>query len=240
MIVLMDIGNTRTKYCTVENKKRNKPQAIINESLSFDFLTEHFPRATKVVVASVSHPELTISIGQWCEQNQVSFQQVISAKNKNTLVSAYEKPEQLGVDRWLALLGVSETFPKKNILIIDSGTATTVDLLTKDGQHQGGWILAGINMLITSVLTNTTQVKANDKAQESITFGINTSENVHHAAWAATVGSVNMAISQSEQQGVSIDEIIITGGNGAKLSSLLAQPNLVIDDLVFLGLQTYI
>jgi len=239
MIILIDIGNTRTKYCTVEHGERSQPQAISNESISDDFLTERFTGATKFFVASVSHNQLTDDIDHWCQHNKIVYQRVISEAKKNKITTAYQQPTQLGIDRWLALIGAAESLPNRNILIIDAGTATTFDLLAASGQHQGGWILAGINMLVTSVLANTTQVHANDKEKEQVTFGTNTSENVHNAAWAATVGAVNMAISQSEQQGIRIDDIILTGGNSHLLSSLISQKNLVIEDLVFIGLQTY-
>ncbi len=239
MIVLFDIGNTRTKYCIVQNGSRSQPKAIPNEELSCDFLTEQFSGSTKVLVASVSHNKLTDSIDNWCQHNKVFYQRIVSEAKKNKVISAYQEPSQLGIDRWLALIGASDALPERNILIIDAGTATTFDLLAANGQHQGGWILAGINMLITSVLANTIQVHANHEEQERVAFGANTSENVHNAAWAATVGAVNMAISQSEYQGFTIDEIVLTGGNSNILSSLISQKNLVIEDLVFIGLQAY-
>ena len=60
----------------------------------------------------------------------------------------------LGVDRWLAILAAAfKLYPQKNVLIIDAGTATTVDLLAKSGVHQGGWILPGITIpCLNSVL----------------------------------------------------------------------------------------
>jgi type III pantothenate kinase len=240
MIVLFDIGNTRTKYCTIIDGKRSHSNAIPNKILSCDFLSEQFSDIRKVLVASVSHNELTDNINLWCQKHNVMYQRVESEAEKNGIVSAYEDHTKLGVDRWLAIIGASYAFPDKNLLIIDAGTATTFDILTAEGRHQGGWILAGVDMLITSVLANTTQVHANDKEQESISFGRNTSENVHNAAWAATIGSVYVAIEQSAELGLNIDEIIITGGNREKLSSLIHQKALVIEDLVFIGLQTYI
>lgn len=240
MIVLFDIGNTRTKFCIVKDDVREHSIAISNEKLSGNYLTEAFGGARKVLVASVGHNELADDINQWCQRHNVIYQQVVSEAKKNGIVSAYEDYTKLGIDRWLAIIGASYTFPQKNVLIIDSGTATTFDLLTSDGKHQGGWILAGVDMLITSVLANTTQVHANDNEQECTSFGKNTSENVHNAAWAATVGSVNMAIEESTELGINIDEIIVTGGNRKKLSSLIHNKASVIEDLVFIGLQTYI
>lgn len=240
MIVLIDIGNTRTKYCIVRDGEGTSQQAISNNSFCHEFLDVNFTDATRIVVASVSHQQLPDEISAWCNINKITYQQVISEAKKNNVISAYQVPSQLGVDRWLALVGAAEIFPNKNILIIDAGTATTVDLLASNGQHQGGWIIAGIETLISSVSTETVQVQANDKEQASLAFGVNTSENVHNAAWAATIGAVELAILKAQDQGVTIDEVIFTGGNGALLSTLTSYQSTIIEELVFTGLQAYI
>lgn len=240
MIVLMDIGNTRTKYCVVNNDKSSAINVIENESLSNEFFNVNFAHVSKVLVASVSLNERTDVLSAWCKINEVTYKRIVSEVKKNQVITAYQQPSQLGVDRWLALIATAQMFPNKNILIIDAGTATTIDLLASNGQHQGGWILAGLTALVSSVLTQTAQVKANDKEKESLAFGFNTSANVHNAAWAATVGAINLAISQAQQQGCIIDEVIFTGGNGALLSSFIAHPSKVIDGLVLNGLKAYI
>jgi len=240
MIILIDIGNTRTKYSIVSDNKRTPMTAISNELFTNDFFNKQFNNAFKMIVASVNHNKLTDELSAWCKINKVTYQRVISEVKKNNVLTGYQQPKKLGVDRWLALVGAAELLPNKNILIIDAGTATTIDLLAANGQHQGGWILAGITTLITSVLAETAQVQANDNEKESIAFGLDTSANVHNAAWAATAGTINLAISQAQQQGIPLDEVILTGGNGTLLSTLISQQSRVIDDLVLRGLQAYI
>ena len=240
MIVLIDIGNTRTKYSIVNNNKRSKQQAVSNGYLTESFLIENFIDASRIIVASVNHYKLTNKLSAWCKKNKIECQQVVSEKNKGKVISGYQEPSQLGVDRWLALIGTAELFPNRSALIIDAGTATTIDYISAAGQHQGGWILAGIKALVSCVLTETAHVKVEDNEKESLVFGINTSENVHNAAWAATVGAVNLAISQIQARDLILDEVIITGGNGKLLSSLASHQNTVIEELVFFGLQAYI
>lgn len=240
MIVLIDIGNTRTKFCIVNNGTRGPQQAILNKNVSESFLNENFSKAQKIIVASVSHYELAGSIEEWSERQEIIYVRVVSELQRNNILNGYQVESQLGVDRWLALIGAGILFPRKNILIVDSGTATTIDLLTANGQHQGGWILAGINTLLSSVLADTAQVSANKKETVSLAFGLNTSENVHNAAWAATVGMINLAVSHTENQGIVIDEVIFTGGNADLLSSLSLIECEIIEELVMIGLQAYI
>jgi type III pantothenate kinase len=239
MILLFDIGNTRAKYCTMDEGKISCPEAIINQQLTSHYLSECFAGITSVIIASVSNEDITHVIRAWCKSNNIRYRRVLSEKKKNNVTSGYKEPKQLGIDRWLALIGAAEIYPNKNVLIIDAGTATTIDFITNEGRHQGGWILAGIKTLISSVLAETTKVEANSMEEESVKFGITSSENVHNAAWASTIGAVHIAISQVKILGYELEEIIITGGNGKVLSSLLSQHNRVIEDLVFRGLQAY-
>lgn len=240
MIALVDIGNSRTKFCVVIEGSRGPVKIISNELLSSDYLTECFDKADKLFVASVSRNELTDEIELWCQKYNISYQQVVSEKRRNDVISAYNQPTQLGVDRWLTLIGANALYSGKNTLIVDAGTATTIDLLAANGEHQGGWILAGIDTLFSCVLNNTTQVQAYIDKTANLSFGASSSENVNNATWAATVGAINLAIYQSDQQGVTIDEVLLTGGNGRVLASLLTHQCTVIEDLVFIGLQAYI
>lgn len=240
MIVLIDIGNSRTKYCLVEKNIRTPVTAISNELLNNDYLNIHFSRAEKIVAASVNDNSLTDKLSHWCLVKKVAYQRIVSEATKNNVITGYQQPEKLGVDRWLTLIATGQAFPNKNVLIVDAGTATTFDILASNGQHYGGWILAGLTTLVSSVLADTTKVEANEEEKESIAFGLNTSENVHNAAWAATIGAINLATSQALEQSLVLDEVIFTGGNGALLSSLFSKPSKVIDDLVLRGLQAYI
>jgi len=240
MIALVDIGNSRTKFCVVSESNRNSVQSIPNEQLSNNYLSEYFDKVDQLIVASVSRNQLTDEIEVWCNKHHISYLKVESAKCRNNVVSAYHEPSQLGVDRWLTLIAANSLYPNKNILIIDAGTATTIDVLSANGEHQGGWILAGIDMLFSCVVNNTSQVKANAANTGCLSFGLSSSENVNNATWAATVGAINLAITQSEKQNLEIDEILLTGGNGHVLASLLSHRCTIIEDLVFIGLQEYI
>ena len=58
--------------------------------------------------------------------------------------NAYRQAEKLGADRWMALLAAAELTGGDQV-VIDAGSAITVDLLRADGRHLGGAILPGFN-----------------------------------------------------------------------------------------------
>lgn len=253
MMLLIDIGNSRTKYVSLVDGKLSDPSQLNNTDFTSAYFDKHFRQVSRVVVANVAKSGLTSALSTWCQSHQVKFTQVHSERQKDVLTSAYQDPSLLGIDRWLALLGATRLYPEKNVLIIDAGTATTVDFLDEHGQHQGGWILAGINVLLTSILSHSTLVHAENEAEPCLLFGKSTSDNVHNACWAATIGLIHQAIKQAQKYG-ELDQILVTGGNGKALTLLLESElqessfkkgnisvkNIkFVDELIFYGLQEY-
>ncbi len=262
MIALMDIGNTRLKY-TLLNVEHHEARDIAydvsevhtlnNHDLTEQWLENTFTQisnvqVTKVIVASVADEALTTSIANWCESKTIAYQQVVSERCKFGVTSAYYQPRQLGVDRWLALLGTQLLYPNQSAIIIDAGTATTIDVISAQGQHLGGWILAGIDILSSSLLSNTSQIKAEQMAKPALSFGLSSSDNVNNACWAATLGAIVIAVTQAKQQLPNLDKLIFTGGNAKALQQLCLQkvvdlPDSLtrerVDKLIFFGLQRY-
>jgi len=66
---------------------------------------------------------------------------------------AYPEVGALGADRWASLLAAHSTYPGAT-LVVDAGTALSLDLLEADGRHQGGWLCPGLTALRTSLRTN--------------------------------------------------------------------------------------
>ncbi len=248
MILLIDIGNSRTKYVELIDGELSATTQLTNTDFSAVYFAKHFSQASRVIVANVAKSALTNELARWCAEQQIIFKQVHSEQQTKALISAYQDPTTLGIDRWLALLGAIHLYPKENVLIIDAGTATTVDLLASNGQHQGGWILAGIKALFNSILSHSTLVHAESKTVANLAFGTNTTDNVNNACWAATLGMIEQAITQAQQLD-DVDRIILTGGDGKALTRLLlaqrTEQTMVIqniqfiDNLIFHGLQEY-
>jgi type III pantothenate kinase len=248
MILLIDIGNSRTKYVEFIEGKISTTVQLNNQDFIATYFTKNFSNASQVVVANVATSSLTNELSKWCQEQAINFNQVYSEQQKKALTSAYQEPTTLGIDRWLTLLGASYLFPKEHVLIIDAGTATTIDLLASNGQHRGGWILVGIKALFNSILSHSTLVHAESKSTPSLVFGTNTTDNVNNACWAATLGMIQQGITQAQQLG-NIDRIVFTGGNGKALTTLLltqtnehiidVQSIQFIDNLIFYGLQEY-
>lgn len=238
MRLLVDIGNTRTKYTVEQQGKLSVIQTKRNEDINQQWLENITFSVKTIIIASVSEEHLVDVFLAYAKKNSIEFFNVESESKRFGVTSSYQAPRTLGVDRWLTLLAANFIHSNENILIVDAGTATTIDLLDKSGKHLGGWILPGIDILFNSLLLNTSQIMATKENHVDISFGKSTSDGVNNACWAATLGFVNQSITQAKKQ-VSLDKIILTGGNAEKLSILLSAKHHIVHELVFIGMQRF-
>lgn len=239
MKLLVDIGNSRTKYVEcVENAYFNI-HSVDNYLINEKWLNKNWASAEKVIIATVKGGELSKIIELWSTEVNLPIQFVITEKERFGITNSYNIPHNLGVDRWLSLIGGAHKYPNKGLIIIDAGTATTIDILDHQGNHQGGWILSGIDILLEQIGNNTSQVKYSINEDPSIEFGQSTSDCVNNAVWAATAGMINMGINKAKKD-FNINLCILLGGNADKLSALIDFENMIIDkELIFSGLKRY-
>jgi len=238
MRLLVDIGNTRTKYVFEQYGELSKIQSERNENINEKWLRSITASVKVIIVASVSEAYLTDVFSIFASQGAIKFLKVASESKRFGVISSYQQPTTLGVDRWLTLLAANNLCKNENVLIIDAGTATTIDLLDKSGLHLGGWILPGIDVLFNSLLLNTSQVLATQETIPNLSFGKSTSQGVNNACWAATLGFIEQSLKQAKQQ-VSLDKVLLLGGNAEKLSALLSTKHHIVHELVFLGMQRF-
>ena len=238
MRLLIDIGNTRIKYVYDNGSQLLDISTIDNQQISEMWFKRVSYKVNEIIVANVSQSSLTETLIRWSKKADITLMSVKSEKAAFGVKTAYQQPNQLGVDRWLALIGARTLYPDKNILIIDAGTATTVDLLNKNGQHQGGWILPGVDTMFTSLFKDTAHVLATKEKKVTLGFGHNTTECVNNACWMATVACIKQAKIEAEKYGT-IDVTFLIGGNSAAINELLDQKLQRSEQLIFLGLQRY-
>ncbi|MBA6353838.1 MULTISPECIES: type III pantothenate kinase [unclassified Colwellia] len=238
MRLLVDIGNTRTKYTFEQQGELSIIQSERNETINEKWLSSITESVVSIVVASVSEAYIIEVFIAYAQQHNIELHIVNSESKCFGVTSSYQQPTTLGIDRWLTLLAANILYPDENVLIIDAGTATTIDLLDSQGIHLGGWILPGIDILFNSLLSNTTKVLATQEHQANISFGKSTSDGVNNACWAATLGFIEQGIKQANKQ-VSLDKVLLTGGNAKKIAALLNRQHYIIDELVFIGMQRF-
>ena len=152
------------------------------------------------------------------------------------LRNGYADAAALGVDRWLALIAARALLPDSPCLLASSGSALTLDFLRADGQHLGGFIVAGRRMQLQALA----QVPSLRQAEtDALIEGY-----PRETSTALSAGSARMLSSfiASEYQGFRDQhpdaKLLLSGGDGEFLLSLLPMdldamhvPYLVLDGL---------
>lgn len=142
----------------------------------------------------------------------------------------YPEPGRLGVDRWLAMLG-GRCYHRGALLVIDAGTALTVDFLTADNHHDGGYIVPGLDLMQQALWRNTRRVIA--YADEHDASMLVPGKDTRGCVSAGT-RRMQLAFVENVIAGFPDYQPIITGGDGGWLArelNLEYRPELVLDGL---------
>ena len=153
------------------------------------------------------------------------------------IISAYPEFNRLGVDRWLALLGAAEV-TRRDAIVIDAGSAITVDLLRADGQHLGGAIMPGFN---TSVARFKEMLAVADFDHADILSvekpGCST-ESCIHINYESDTGVYLRQLVQRWIRLLADDAVlIVSGGDAERIVSQLDYDYRLVPDLVFQGMR---
>ncbi len=228
MRLLVDIGNSRFKSAIDDGGELHSLPAFawhdifLHEKLNDIWLEPLDGRAPDSIhVSNVAGDRLLPNLNAWCCSTwglkPVAMQSEVAFK---TLKNGYEKPHTLGIDRWAAMIGAREKY-EGALCVIDSGTATTVDVIRADGQCIGGAILPGIYTMRRSLGKYTAALFAADC--EIAPFSDNTAGGIAGGTGYASVGAIERLIDEAVKA-VGPVTTVVTGGEGAVLESLLTRP----------------
>ena len=156
-----------------------------------------------------------------------------SAAQSGTLRNSYAEPERMGVDRWLAMLGAQQ-HRRGRFAVIDAGSALTVDIVADDGQHEGGYIIPGPELMERALLLDTDRVRFAQDVGYALNPGQSTAEAVRHGIAAAQAGSVRLVLEKAE---IAATQVLFCGGGAEVLMQLMGIDEGYFPDLVFEGLE---
>jgi type III pantothenate kinase len=151
------------------------------------------------------------------------------------VTNGYRDPTQLGADRWVALVAAHRAAPGHK-LVVNAGTALTIDALTADGKFLGGLIVAGPALMRRSLDGATAALRESAGAVRD--FPDNTPDAIASGSIAAGVGAIERVARAMSARGTPVGLIILSGGAAGELSPALGLPFRLHENLVLDGLQT--
>src|SRR6185503_9755799 len=154
---------------------------------------------------------------------------VAARANQCGVTNTYGDPSQLGADRWAALIGARHVHAGPSV-VVSSGTATTVDLLSGAGVFRGGLILPGVELMKESLASRTAGLPL--ARGEFTDEPRNTADAIESGCLLAQAGAIERLHARLEPGAV----CLISGGAALRIAARLNVPARVVDDLVLQGL----
>ena len=125
---------------------------------------------------------------------------------------------------------------ESSFIVIDAGSALTIDVVKQSGEHIGGYIVPGLRMMKNSLGLNTAQIMLGQDAKlPSMSLGKSTSDCVEAGIHLSSVKLIE-AVFEEESRKLKECQVFITGGDANLLASLLSLKYVIIPDLVLRGL----
>lgn len=225
--LLIDVGNTNAKYCIAKDDDY--------QDITYEQALNWLPNINKIAVAQVASNDeadrllsIANSRGIYIYHAEVSIEDL-------GIKCGYSNHKNLGIDRWLGILAAELLFPMQQLIVVDAGTALTIDCLTRDKKHLGGWIIPGVDLMQSSIVQRAPKVFKGDNSNFEY-FGTDTPSAVENGSLLTCIGAIHHAAALLTTQTGKDSKLIITGGDKKRLSEHLDLPHVTYDNLVFIGL----
>jgi len=244
MDLLIDIGNTRIKWAMLDDGLLQDSDAI-EHRMGSAAITTMLERITVVpsgiVAANVAGDRIGALISAAVREHwklPVCF--ATSQPQAGTVRNGYDDFRQLGVDRWLAIIAAADRFAGP-VCIVDAGTAITIDVVADGGNHLGGYIIPGLDLMRRSLGEETgdlRQLAGDERPAGRMTPGHGTAEAIAGGSLAAVCSLIDRCIGEL-RGGNATPELVITGGDAERLIPYFDVTTHLRPQLVLEGLAKY-
>ncbi len=235
IVLAIDAGNTRVKW-GLHDGIRWRARAWVATAqvgrLKAAFV--QLPRPHAIVISNVAGSSLRDKLRQTLPAAPAP-QWIRSAREAAGIRSSYAAPAQLGCDRWAALIGARRLFGCAAV-VVNAGTALTVDALTTDGVFAGGMIAPGVQLMRHALADNTAGLKL--RTGRFSFFPDSTGDAIMSGAINASCGAIERMARFLEDAGEAAPLCVISGGGAALLAPHLNLEVKLVDNLVLEGLLT--
>ena len=232
-MLLIDAGNSRIKWATVEGGlwlQQNVLENVHAPALSMAF--SELPPPDRILISNVAGEKMAQLLSAACATWRCPIEFIVAKVMQCGVRNSYEHPEQLGSDRWAALIAAWHQ-ERASCLVVNCGTATTVDALSAEGEFLGGLILPGVDMMRSSLAAGAAQLAQTVGVWRE--FPRNTANATFSGSIQATVGAIRLQFEALAVRG-SV-RCLLSGGAADNIQSHLKLPLLRVDNLVLRGLQ---
>lgn len=237
MIFVIDIGNTNIVLGVYKDSKliqhwrmatdRNKSEEEYGMFLKqlMDYRKISFLEIEGVVISSVV-PSLTGTLENMIRKYFNKEPLVIGPGIKTGIKINIENPKELGADRIVNALAGIEIYGTP-LIIVDFGTATTIDYIDEEGIYQGGAIAPGISISTEALYQRAAKLPRVDIVKPDSVVGKSTISAMQAGIIYGFVGQVDAITEKMIEQSKETPKVVATGG----LAKLIVSESKMIDEV---------
>jgi type III pantothenate kinase len=234
MILAIDAGNTRIKWGLWEHHGFVAQGSILTARAdtlpdALHMLARPAAAIGSNVAGAAARSAIETALAPW----RIGVRWIGSMPAQCGVTSRYENPAQLGTDRWAALIGARGRCPGA-CLVVNVGTAVTVDALTAQGEFLGGLILPGLELMARSLATGTADLPLQPGRFEH--FPVNSVNAIRSGAVQAIAGAIERMARNMAGAGHGEPQLVLSGGGAEVIAPILGQPHVLAPALVLEGL----
>lgn len=248
MILALDVGNSQIYGGVYEKDKmrlsfrRSSKQGPSSDEVGI-FLRAvlrengiNHEEIKQIALCSVV-PDVIYSLRGACTKYFGMNPFILQAGVKTGLNIKYRNPLEVGADRIANSIAVSKLYPKKNAIIVDLGTATTLDVLTSEKDYLGGAIVAGLKISMESLESRTAKLPTVEIVGPNDALGKTTIESIQSGLYYGHLGAIREICNRLTQECFKGEKPVVIGTGG--FSSLFEKEKIfdaIVPDLVLKGL----
>jgi len=234
MKLLIDQGNSSLKWCLHKDEIFQDSKAGDLETLNA--VVEGYGNSlTDVLISCVRNERQLESIQRLVHKHTPAHITIArTAQFYLDLKNGYQEPLLLGVDRWLAMVAAWHRL-ERGFIIVDAGSALTLDIVDNFGQHLGGHIIPGLGLQKQVLLSDTDGINFGEAFNSSAYVPGNSTETAVHNGCLTNLCSYIEAMYQ-QHGGSGALSLILTGGDAPILSQALTTEHQYAQNLVLEGL----
>lgn len=226
--LLLDVGNTAIKWRFADSSGLIGAGGSVPGLMALGAALEGQEWALAGIASVAGDAADTELVTELSQRSDAPVHMATTAPSAPGLVNGYREPESMGVDRWLAMLA-ARSIHTGPLCVIDAGTAVTIDLISGEGEHQGGYIIPGADLQRRALTADTGRIQV-DKLQTTMMPGITTGACVGAGVWRSTIGAVRSVCEDYPDH-----HAMVTGGSAATMLDLglkaTRYPELVMEGL---------
>jgi len=249
MILTIDVGNTSTTCGLFDGDKiifQFRRETNIHSSsdeigIFFrDVLRENgydWKSISRIGVCSVV-PSVNYSLSSACSKYLNHEPLFVQAGIKTGLKIKYANPKEIGADLIAAAMGAVSLYPDRNTIIVDMGTATTLELISKENEFLGGSIMPGFKISVDALASGTAKLPSVEIAKPTGIYGSTTTEAIQVGLYYGNAGAIKEICSVYQNQVFHGEKTFVLGTGGfAKVFGDYKLFDQIIPELVLLGVK---